>query len=453
MVCALGVRNRVRIRKGAAAATVALFLSPCREHTPMQSPTLHLQHANTPSGSPSAGEAVLRRGQSPSPLDQLETSSQAQCSPVEDEGSNGQVFAKFTNSTKKRPPQILQDASLASPSTGRPSEIGSPPPACGGEDPGSIQEEAWGWENPDWTPFEHRGWAPTRRRIYAAMARTDQSSQRKHDFCHCGERVHVFSHAVTGEVEFHSERCKDRWCLPCGQARSRRIAKSLGAMMAKQRNMFITLTVRGWREQTLVSQLERLKAAWRELRRLKGWSTRVDGGAVMTEVKWSETSGGHWHVHYHIVAQGRFVDESWLKAAWKLITGDSDQVRVLPVNEEGRVLSYVSKYASKPVDASFTGKPHLLDEAMRGLKGQRLCACFGSWHGTPLLEEVEEDETEFLTQWKYEGTTRDIQERALRGEAEAKRILEAVGRQQRLRHTLSERCRGPDENDSSTLAA
>lgn len=278
------------------------------------------------------------------------------------------------------------------------------------------------------------------------MCITEQAESRKHAFCHCGERVHVYKHASTGEVDFRSERCHDRWCVPCGRSRSLQIARSLGKRLKPDRSMFITLTVRGWNAQTLASQLERLKAAWKELRRLHGWNSRVKGGAIMTEVKWSTTSGGHWHAHYHLIAEGEFVDEHWLKQAWKVITGDSDQVRVLPITDPGRALSYVAKYASKPTDGSFTSKPALLAEAMRALKGTRLCACFGNWHGTPLIEKEVEDGTEALTQWRYEGTTRDLADRAQRGDAQAAVILEVVERVRRLRSTFSQRRRSVDEN-------
>jgi hypothetical protein len=216
----------------------------------------------------------------------------------------------------------------------------------------------------------------------------------------------------------------------------------------KRKLMFITLTVRGKPSDRLSSMLDRLKNAWKELRRMTGWKNHIAGGVIMTEIKWSATSGGHWHPHYHIIAEGKWLDEKWLRDAWQLLTRDSKECDVSRIDEPGKALSYVTKYASKPLDSSFTMKSHLLDEAMHAMKGVRLAACFGEWHGTPLLEKVQDDdETECLTTWCYEGTTDDLAIRAARGEAKAKQLLQAVERLQRLRHTLNQRCRGSPPHD------
>ena len=166
----------------------------------------------------------------------------------------------------------------------------------------------------------------------------------------------------------------------------------------------------------------------------------------MLEVKWSHTSGGHWHPHYHIVCEGTWIEQEWLRAAWKLITRDSHQCDVQRIKEPQKALGYVVKYASKPMDSSFTSRPALLDEAMRALKGVRLASCFGTWHGTPLsarMTKDDEDETEAITAWVYEGTTSDLEFRAGRGDADATKLLAAVERILRIRSLRFERPTGP----------
>lgn len=305
------------------------------------------------------------------------------------------------------------------------------------------------FRNPDFIPFEHTGWQPTRRKVMASMIRTGQPDARRHGFWHCCERIHVMHNPASGEVDLWPETCHDRFCLPCGQKRSRRIAMATEALMkqATDKLMFITLTVRGRPSDSLSTMLNRLRDAWKELRRLKGWTNTITGGVVMLEVKWSSTSGGHWHPHYHLIAEGKWLDEQWLKQAWSLITRDSDQVKVKAVRDPASALSYVSKYASKPMDNSFVQRGSLLDEAMRTLKGIRLAACFGSWHGTPLskgVDDAEADDTEILTHWAYVGTTIDLEAKASRGDADAADLLRAVARVLKLRHALLDRCRGPD---------
>jgi hypothetical protein len=295
-----------------------------------------------------------------------------------------------------------------------------------------------------------------RRRVMASMIRTEQSVGRRTDFWNCCQRHHVFRSPSGDDIAVVPETCHDRFCLPCGQRRSRQIAEATAALMkeAKDKLMFITLTVRGKPADSLSSMLDRLRNGWKELRRLKGWSSSVRGGVVMLEVKHSKTSGGHWHPHYHIIAEGSWIDPKWLADAWRVITRDSDQVDVQRIKEEKAALSYVSKYASKPVDPSFVMRPNLLDEAMKTLRGVRLAACFGTWHGTPLSRKVEADDgTEVITAWVYEGTRDDLAFRAERGDAQAKQLLQHVERYLALRHALTERCRGPDQDGAKPLRA
>lgn len=317
--------------------------------------------------------------------------------------------------------------------------------------PSADDEGSFPWVNPDAIPFEHRGWDRDRRRVYAAMCRTGQPAARRHAFANCRDHVHVFRDSSSGEVALVPETCKDRFCLPCGQIRSHRIAEALEVRMkpAADKLLFVTLTVRGKPEQSLQSRVDALRDAWKALRRLDGWRDSVRGGALCLEVKWSATSGGHWHPHYHLIVEGDWIDKAWLSAAWRAVTGDSDQVDVQRIKDPRQALGYVTKYASKPLDGSFLRRRDLLDEAMRTLKGVRLCSLFGSWYGTPLREEFEHEETEVLTTWVYEGTTRDLGCRAERGDREARLLLARVAAVLSLRHTLAQRCRGsPAMRDS-----
>ena len=315
--------------------------------------------------------------------------------------------------------------------------VGAAPPRAGTPAPSSAQLDPLetcelitgptvvGWDevmecNWDSVPFMHRGWHQTRRRILKTMMGLDLAESRVRRFRECGNEVHVYYQAESQEVEFHSSCCKDRWCLICGQRRSAQIARALREKMAERETRFITLTIRGGAGDFLCDQVARLRRAWRELRRHPYWKECVTGGAVMLEVKWSKGSGGHWHPHYHILCHGKWIDQDRLKAAWFAITGDSDQVCVRLVREAGEARCDVTKYASKPVDSSFVNNPKRLGEAMLALKGQRLCACFGSWYGTRLNDELEDHcEEDTLTNWTYCGTEQSLRHRRENGDAEA----------------------------------
>lgn len=307
----------------------------------------------------------------------------------------------------------------------------------------------------DSVPFEHTGWHNTRMKILAAMEATDAPLPRATKFVACGDDTFVYENTTTGEVDYHGSRCGDRFCMICGQARSRRIAHALAGMLEKEAPLFITFTVRGKVGDTLAGQIDRLTDAWKELRRLKHWRENIRGGAIMLEIKWSTESGGHWHPHYHILAHGHFIEKQWLSDAWRLITRDSDQVDIQRVTDLPKALGYVTKYASKPMDASYTNRPHLLTEAMRTLKGRRLCACFGDWYGTPLNDKGEENAEEIptFTPWAFVGTCRTLQSKADDGDAHAAKLLQAVERAKRLRYALLDRCRRPEVTDTGPIIA
>jgi hypothetical protein len=299
-------------------------------------------------------------------------------------------------------------------------------------------------------PFEHRGWQPVRKRILAAMKSEGVPVARAERFVACGEETFVYQEESTGEIEWHNSRCGDRFCMVCGAIRSKRISVALRPRLEKCQPMFITFTVRGLPSDRLSTLMDRLKEGWKQVRRLQLWKEKIRGGAVMTEIKWSKTSGGHWHPHMHILCDGDWIDQDRLRAAWFAITRDSDQVDVSRITDLGKALGYVTKYASKPMDSSFTMRPGLLREAMRVLKGQRLCACFGTWHGTPLndSEEIVEDETDVLTNWRCKGTLRTLGYSAEQGDKAAAELICRVRALQELRYALLERQRSCSPNHS-----
>ena len=308
---------------------------------------------------------------------------------------------------------------------------------------------------PESLPFEHRGWHAVRMRIADALDETEAPLARRWKYAQCGDDTFVYQNAATGEIDFHGSRCNDRFCMVCGAIRSRRIAAALQPLVERETTRFVTLTVRSKPGDTLAALIDKLSDGWKELRRMKFWQQHVRGGAIMLEVKYSKTSGGHWHPHYHLLCHGTWLDQEQLRAAWKAITRDSEQVNVKLVRDAGEALAYVTKYASKPMDASFTMRPHLLREAITTLKGRRLCACFGSWYGTPLNDHVGDEDEELppFTAWVYMGTERDLECRASGGDREASKLLSALVRARALRHALSERCTSPPKVHAASDAS
>jgi hypothetical protein len=236
--------------------------------------------------------------------------------------------------------------------------------------------------------FRHSHWQHNRKKVYASLVRTGASRSRVQHFAECGSACWVQRSPSENRVKLSSNCCHDRWCMACGNTRSRLIAANLERHLADRPARFITLTLKH-RDEPLTSQIDRLFRSFRTLRSKPLWKKCVTGGAAFLEVKRSK-NGQHWHPHIHVLVEGEFIRKDLLSAEWLLATGDSHVVDVRFVRSRSEVVSYVAKYASKPLDSTLFEQPAALDEAVKALKGRRLCTTLGAWRGVE-LEEMPED--------------------------------------------------------------
>lgn len=298
-------------------------------------------------------------------------------------------------------------------------------------------------DNDDACPFPHTGWLHDRKRVMRALIATGAREERLQRFWQCGSQIWVYEHCPTGELAFRHNHCGDRFCMVCGRLRSSLIAGQIQKLIGKCQPLFMTFTVRGKPGDTLNPLLERLMSAWKQLRATDLWRDKIRGGVAMLEVKHSSTSGGHWHPHLHVIADGDYIEVGWLSQLWKTLTEGSTQVHVTRVKDAGNTISYVTKYASKPMDCSFLRKANLLQQAIVALKGRRLCACFGTWYGTRLIEELPDEESPVFTEWRCIGSLRDLEAKRAEGDERSGLILGLVERHFRREARFLKRATGP----------
>jgi hypothetical protein len=265
------------------------------------------------------------------------------------------------------------------------------------------------------------------------MIGNEVSPARVLKFDQCHDTIFIYKNDATGDLAERGNHCQDRFCMVCGRARSGRIADALEERIAEMHPIFLTLTVRGRVGKKLAVQLDILLEGFKRLRRMPIWSAVV-GGVAMLEVKWSKESGGHWHPHLHCLLDSRYMEQGHLVEAWSACTGGSTSVDIRRVDDRRQALRYVSKYASKPMCSSFTDKVWKIREAMAALKGRRLVTLFGGWYGTPLNEDIEEEEPPFFTHWRCCGTERAIRSKAADGEGDSVALLEALEWHRSRRH-------------------
>lgn len=267
--------------------------------------------------------------------------------------------------------------------------------------------------------FRHSGWARHRQLIFDALHRTRQSHTRRDAFRTCGAHAFIYrSLEPPYRYRLAGSSCHDKFCVPCARDRSRCMATNVLNHVAGQTARFITLTLKH-SAAPLAQQLARLQRCFASLRGTKTWKQHVTGGAAFIEAKWIPHTES-WHPHFHVICQGTYFPQDALKAAWWRITGDSHITDVRFVQDDKKIAGYVTKYASKPANASFIGRPDQLDEVIAAFRGRRLCHTFGTWRGLRLTETPGRED------WVSLGSLHDVARQAIDGDAESAAAIAGI---------------------------
>ena len=277
---------------------------------------------------------------------------------------------------------------------------------------------------PDEERFRHSTWAKKRRAVLAAMAQNGVCQSRLERFQCCGSGLTIEYNKAEDRCRVLGCFCHDRHCEPCMRSKAMIIAKNLRAKIEKDTGReyrFITLTLKHT-EQPLKDQITRLYAAFRRLRNSSCWKETQYGGSVHLEVKWKEDAR-RWHPHLHIICAGRFLDKAELSAAWHHATGDSFVTDIRKLRDAKEAAYYVSKYASKGVNAEVWSDPVASAEWLAAIKGVRTCGTFGAWRGYKLTEHKIDS-----AGWKYIATYAEVLAAAKLAKTWAVNIMMAIVR-------------------------
>lgn len=269
--------------------------------------------------------------------------------------------------------------------------------------------------------FRHSGWTRHRSAIIRAFDRLELSDRRQERFQACGSNAWVLRDINDpSHIRLAASYCRDRFCLPCQQARAQRLLRRMKPQLANRDLRFITLTLRRSAD-PLRQQLDHLTASFRRLRQSKLWTRTQTGGIAFTEVKRSR-DGRAWHPHLHIIAEGSYVRQQDLAKAWHKASSTSYIVDIRKVRDAAQAAHYVTSYAAKPMSYACTNDAVALDEAIAALHGKRLQFTYGAWE-TPDL--TPDDDT---TEWKPVAPLNVLLDRERRGDLAAAEILNALRR-------------------------
>ncbi len=260
--------------------------------------------------------------------------------------------------------------------------------------------------------FRHSGWSITRNRIYRSLIRTDRSLGRRDSFADCGSHAYVMR-SITNPTDYRiaGSTCQDRFCTPCATTRSRTISSNVVEFLKGKRARFLTLTtVQG--SDGLKPALDSLYKSFATLRKTAFWMKHVTGGVAFLEIKYIASSH-RWHPHLHCIIEGKYIPQKVLSSLWFKVTRDSRIVDIRQIKDTRLVARYVTKYASKPLNASYIESDDLLDEAIITLAGRRLATTFGTWRSVLLSDSVSDDG------WEQIASLDDLLYRAALGDTEA----------------------------------
>lgn len=264
----------------------------------------------------------------------------------------------------------------------------------------------------------HAGWKPLRRRTYEAMRTAGISPSSLASFRTCADQAWVLQEIETPtKYKLVRDFCHNRWCRVCSSKRAWIIKTNMARIIARREVRLLTLTIRS-NGLTLDQCLTKLYRGFRRLRASSIWKERVDGGLFITELKWSERSEV-WHPHLHCIIEGRYLPQPAIKSIWLAATGDSSIVDIRPIRDRDGAAEYLTKYLSKTLDPTITDNCNHFAEAVRTLRGKRLCGTFGSWTSERLTQNNPAVKTRKV------GHINELILRASNGDAEAKKIVAA----------------------------
>ena len=236
----------------------------------------------------------------------------------------------------------------------------------------------------------HARHSETRWHVIASLKASGDAELEKRasrlDGCCFAPQIHVDQN---GRPLLSLQCCRDRLCPRCQVDRGRKAALRI-TELAKSMNAprFITLTLKH-RNASLVSELDRLAAAFKAIRRHASWKKHVLGGAYAVQVT-RNPSTRLWHVHLHLIVDGSFWPQAQLSKAWLAATGDSPIVDIQSIPDRSATARYIATYVTKP-NTIRDWPPAAVCEYAAAMHGRRTLHTFGTSHGKSIDPPEEPD--------------------------------------------------------------
>ena len=184
--------------------------------------------------------------------------------------------------------------------------------------------------------------------------------------------------------------CDVRACANCNIHRSRKALRRWTVIeddvkQRRERLRFLTLTQRAVKGRTHGEARVLIIKAWRKFWRRKVTRHYIHGAIRKLETTWNYEDGW-WHVHLHLVYEGRFWPQAELEGTWRdCVGGDEDGgAFIKEAYDVKELVKYSLKHHKVPADK--------LVEWAQDMQGAHELDFLGTWRGI-VDDEVQEEAT------------------------------------------------------------
>lgn len=265
--------------------------------------------------------------------------------------------------------------------------------------------------------FRHSGWVDRRERTLRSLQVCGLPPARIERFQACGSSAFVLqSSADPPSYRIASNRCHDRFCVPCSTEHRRLVSQNLERILPQSHLRLLTVTLKG-DDTPLLAKMQRARRCFALLRQRLSRRNLLHGGIAFVEIT-RNLSTKQWHPHIHAIIEGAFIQQQWLRDVWKEITGDSYIVDIRLIRDNHEAASYVLKYAGKAINSKVWSDHDSLCEAILALRGTRCFSCFGTWSQFRLSEVPTSDVV-----WEYFCPLSSLLRKYQDGDAKSRAIL------------------------------
>lgn len=210
----------------------------------------------------------------------------------------------------------------------------------------------------------------------------------------CGRNAWVEHNQDNGQFRIVADGCKLRFCPRCSGIFAKRCRERINSWTEKLqtttqlRLKMVTLTMKHTRA-PLQHQVKHLRQSFRRLRQRSLWKNSLSSGIGVMQITYN-ADDDTWHPHLHVLCHGKFIPQAKLTEAWKHASGGSTIVDIRAVRDVTKVVDYVTRYISRPIDFNDKPPPERLVEFIGAIKGARLLIAFGDVPKAPKPPASEE---------------------------------------------------------------